>query len=416
MKIKNSFWGNYAFPLVLLVSIIIGTVLGAHLGKNAVYLKPLGDIFLNLLFTLAVPLVFFSISSAVATMEDAKRLGRIMAWMFVVFLFIGVISSALMITVVKIFPPATAISLGITDHLDPEKIKIHEQIIKAFTVTDFGELLSKKNMLALIVIALLMGIGAASGGEKAKPFVRALAAGNAVMGKVISYIMLYAPIGLGAYFGYIAGTIGHELMGTYFKVMAIYYPVAIIYFICGSTCYSYFAGGAAGIKAFWGNIIPTALTAWGTGSSVATIPVNLKAAENVGVPEDIREIVIPIGATVHMDGSCLAAVLKISVLFGIFGVPWNDPAAVISVGAVAILSGMVISGIPSGGMLGEILILSLFGFPMEALPIISMIGTLVDPPATMVNATGGNAASMIVSRMVVGKKWMSGRKGREQHA
>jgi Na+/H+-dicarboxylate symporter len=149
---------------------------------------------------------------------------------------------------------------------------------------------------------------------------------------------------------------------------------------------------------------------------VATIPVNLKAAENVGVPEDIREIVIPIGATVHMDGSCLAAVLKISVLFGIFGVPWNDPAAVISVGAVAILSGMVISGIPSGGMLGEILILSLFGFPMEALPIISMIGTLVDPPATMVNATGGNAASMIVSRMVVGKKWMSGRKGREQHA
>jgi Na+/H+-dicarboxylate symporter len=171
--------------------------------------------------------------------------------------------------------------------------------------------------------------------------------------------------------------------------------------------YAYLSGGLGAVKKFWANIFPPALTAWATGSSIATIPVNLKAAEQIGTPRDIREMTIPIGATVHMDGSCLAAVLKIAFLFGIFGVSFSGPQAILSAIGVAILSGVVISGIPSGGMLGELMIVTLYGFPIQALPLITMIGTLVDPPATMVNATGDNVVSMLIARILNGKGWMN---------
>ena len=139
---------------------------------------------------------------------------------------------------------------------------------------------------------------------------------------------------------------------------------------------------------------------------MATIPVNLEAAERIGVPTDIREMVIPIGSTIHMDGSCLSAVLKTAVLFGLFHMNFSTPWAMITAVGVALLSGTVMSGIPAGGFLGELMIVTLYGFPIIAMPIISMIGTLVDPPATMVNAIGDNVSSMLVARILGGKNWM----------
>jgi Na+/H+-dicarboxylate symporter len=284
---------------------------------------------------------------------------------------------------------------------------VSQQIVKALTVSDFNDLFSKKNMLALILFSMLTGLAASMSGEKGKPFVQFLQASIAVMEKAMSFIMLYAPIGLGAYFAYLIGSFGPQLFGSYFKALVLYYPIAIGYFVVGFSFYAYLAGGLGAIKKFWANILPVAVTAWGTGSSIATIPVNLKAAEEIGAPKDIREITIPIGATIHMDGSCMAAILKIAFLFGIFGMSFSGPHVILSAIGVAIVAGVVISGIPSGGMLGELMIVTLYGFPIEALPIITMIGTLVDPPATMLNATGDNVVSMLIARILGGKGWMN---------
>jgi Na+/H+-dicarboxylate symporter len=273
-------------------------------------------------------------------------------------------------------------------------------------VPDFFDLLSKKNMLALIVFSLLIGLAASASGEKGKTFTQFLISGNAVMTKVISFIMLYAPIGLGAYFAYLIGVFGPQLFGSYLRAMVLYYPLSLAYFFIGFSFYVYLAAGVKGIKIFWANIIPASLTAWGTGSSVATIPTNLEAAKKIGVPEDIREVIIPIGATIHMDGSCLSAILKIAFLFGFFNMDFSGSTTIITAIGIALLSGTVMSGIPGGGFLGELLIVTMYGFPAEALPLISMIGTLVDPPATMVNATGDTVASMIVTRILNGKNWM----------
>lgn len=398
---------NYRFTLTLLAALVAGSFLGMFLGERARALKPLGDIFLNLLFTIVVPLVFFSIASAVAGMADTRRLGRILGVMMAIFILTGVASSLLMIAGVMAFNPAE----GLTVRMDapaaaPEAGSVAGRVVRAFTVGDFGELLSRQNMLALIVVAMLVGVASAATGEKGAVFRQWLASANEVMMKVVGYIMLYAPIGLGAYFAYLAGVFGPELLGTYGRAMALYYPLAFFYFFAGFSFYAYLAGGGRGVRVFWSNIIPAALTAFGTGSSVASIPANLEAARRIGVPVDIREVVIPVGSNIHMDGSCLAAVLKIAVLFGVFGMGLHDAGAIAAAVGIALLSGTVMSGIPGGGFLGEMLIVALYGFPPEALPVAAMIGTLVDPPATMVNAVGDNVVSMLTARVLGGKNWM----------
>ena len=339
-------------------------------------------------------------------MSNSKRLGKILIYMLLIFIATGLISASLMILGVKFYPPT--VNINLTSNVVPEisSVKTPEQIVKAFTTPDFVDILSKKNMLPLILFSLLIGLGTAASGEKGRFFVSFLQSGSHVMMKVISYIMLYAPIGLCAYFAYLTGNFGTQLFGSYLHAVMLYYPLSFLYFLIGFSIYAWLAGGLRAIKMFWSNILPPSVTALGTGSSIATIPSNLQAADRIGIPRDVSEIIIPIGATVHMDGSCLAAILKIALLFSIFHIPFTGLGTILTAIGIAILCGVVISGIPSGGMLGEMLIVTLYGFPIEALPIISMVGILVDPPATMVNAIGDNIASMLVARILNGKNWM----------
>lgn len=402
------FLQSYGFSLLLIISIIIGALLGIVFKKDAALLKPLGDIFLNLLFTVIVPLVFFSIASTVASMTNLRRLGKILAVMFLIFVGTGLIASAIMIAAAVLYPPAAGVSIPLPTAVDVQHLKASEQIVRAFTVPDFAQLLSKNNMLALIVFSMLTGLATSAAGEKGKPFAVFLASANEVMLKLISFIMYYAPVGLCAYFAYLVGVVGPELLGSYARAMLLYYPIALAYFVFAFTVYAFLAGRASGVKKFWRNIIPPSVMALATGSSMATIPANLQAADNIGVPRDISEVIIPIGATIHMEGSCLAAVLKIAFLCGIFQVPFTGLEPILTALGIALLTGVVVSGIPGGGTIGELLILSLYGFPPEAFPLITMIGTLVDAPATMINAVGDNVASMMVARVLGGKKWIEG--------
>jgi len=403
------FLKSYGFSILLVVSILIGAAIGVIFKKDAAVLKPLGDIFLNLLFTVIVPLVFFSISATVASMSNLRRLGKILFVMILIFVITGLIASAVMIAAVILFPPASGVAIPLAAAVDIQQMKTGEQIVRAFTVPDFSNLLSKNNMLALIIFSIGVGLAASAVGEKGKAFAGFLASANVVMMKLISYIMYYAPVGLCAYFAYLVGTFGPELLGSYARAMAVYYPTAILYFLIAFTAYAWFAGRAAGVRSFWKHIIPPSVMALATGSSMATIPSNLQAADKIGVPRDISEVVIPIGATIHMEGSCLAAVLKIAFLFGIYHMPFAGVETILTALGIALLTGVVVSGIPGGGTIGELLILSLYGFPPEAFLLITMIGTLVDAPATMLNAVGDNVSSMMAARVLGGKEWMESR-------
>lgn len=406
MSKPNNLWKNYRFPLALIGAILIGSILGLVLGEKAMVLKPFGEIFLNLMFTAVVPLVFVTISSAVGSMMNMKRLGKILGYMMGVFIVTGMIASVFIIVTVKIFPPAEGLDLALKITENVESVDISSQIVKTLTVNDFSGLMSKANMLPLIIFSILFGVCVSLTGGEDNKVAKGLDALSNVLMKLVNIIMYYAPIGLGAYFAALIGEFGPQLLGSYAKAVAIYYPLCIVYFLIAFTVYAFFAGGKAGVRVFFKNILNPTVTSLATQSSIATLPVNLAACKKMGVPKDIREIILPIGATMHMDGTCLSSILKIAFLFGIFGREFSGTGTYLTAMLVAVLGGVVMSGVPGGGLIGEMLIVNLFGLPPEAFPIIATIGFLVDPPATMVNATGDAVASMMVTRLLEGKNWM----------
>ena len=411
----KNFIKNYRMTFVLLLSILAGGILGVILGPEAKILEPLGQVFLNLIFTLIVPLVFFSVASSIANMSGMKRLGKIMTNIAGVFLITALISGIISIIGVLLFDPtkdlgtetiANILAMAGDEIGETVKLSLPEQLVKTITVNDFNGLLSKSNMLQLIVISVLFGIATAMVGEKARPVKDFLNAASEVMMKMIKIIMYYAPIGLGCYFASIIGQLGTQILEGYLKVFLLYIGLSLIYYFLFFTLYAYIAAGKLGVKTFWKNAITPTVTALATCSSAASIPVNLVTTKKIGVPEDIAETVIPLGANTHKDGSVIGGVLKIVFLFGLFGKEFTSIPMLLSVLAVGLLVGAVMGAIPGGGMIGEMLILSVYGFPPEALPVIAVISTIIDAPATVLNSTGNTVCAMMVSRFTDGKKWL----------
>jgi Na+/H+-dicarboxylate symporter len=406
---------SYKFPLIMLAGIVIGSLLGWFMGKKAIILKPFGDIFLNLLFCTVTPLIFVSIAGAVAGMKSASRFGRVLVTMLVVFTATGIVASAVMIAGVKLFPPGIGLKppSDTKPVAETEAFSLADKLVAAVTVSDFRDLFSRKNLLPLIIFAVLFGFATRISGDAGTRIAGALESSNQILIKLVEVLMWGAPIGLGAYFAYLAGEYGPDLFGLYGRALALYYVIAILYFIIFFTIYAWIAGGARGIRSFWKEIQTPAVFALASGSSVAAIPANLAACARLNVPRDIRELMIPMGATIHMDGSCLSAILKIAAVSTMFGVSldgWVDYATAIG---VAILSGTVMAGIPGGGFAGEMMIVSLYGLPPQAFAVMSTLGTLVDPPATMLNCTGDTVCSMMASRVLEGPDWMD--KQQEEH-
>ena len=402
---KKSVWEAYRFSIILVGAILIGSFVGIKMGPKAIMFKPLGDLFINGMFMVVVPLVFVTISGSISAMSDMARLGKILKSLLLVFLSTGAVAGVLILVVVNIFPPAKGVVLSMPAAEALKPFSTGGQIVSALTVTDFPELISRKNMLPLILFSLVFGMCVNTIGEKGKIIAGGLEALSEVFLKIIGLLMYYAPIGLGAYFAALVGEHGKELIGSYARALAIYYPICFVYMFTAFPLYAYISGGMDGIRALK-HVISPAVTAVATQSSIATLPVNLEACKNIGVPKDIREIVLPIGATAHMDGTVLSTILKISFLFGIFQIPFSGAGTYISAIMLAIAGGVVMSGVPGGGLIGEMLIVTMYGFPPEAFPIIATIGYLVDPPATMINASGDTMASMLVTRFVEGKDWM----------
>ncbi|MBS5038379.1 MAG: dicarboxylate/amino acid:cation symporter [Fusobacterium sp.] len=404
-KKKKTFWENYRFSIILLGSIILGSILGGIMKDKASLFKPFGDLFINAMFTIVVPLVFVTISSSVAGMSNMKRLGNILKSLLLVFFSTGFVASIIIIIIVLIYPPAQGISLNLPPAEALKPFQTGDQIVAALTVTDFPQLISRSNMLPLIIFSIVFGLCVNMIGEKGRVIANGLDALAAVFLKMINLLMYYAPIGLGAYFAALVGQYGQELLGSYARAMLIYYPLCFAYLFIAFPAYAYISAGMDGLKSLK-YVVSPAITAVATQSSIATLPVNLEACENIGVPKDIREIVLPIGATAHMDGTCFSTILKISFLFGIFDIPFTGIGTFVSAVLIALVGGVVMSGVPGGGLIGEMFIVSIYGFPPEAFPIIATIGYLVDPPATMINASGDTIASMLVARLVEGKDWI----------
>lgn len=405
---KRGALGSYRFIILLIVGIVTGCIIGLIFKEKAVVLKPFGELFLNLMFTVVVPLVFFSLSSSIAKMTNMERLGKILKHSLIFFVITGIIASIFIIIILTIFPPAQGINISLGEYEKPEEINFLTQIVQAVSVNDFNLILSKKAMLPLIIFSIALGycIRLVIKDSKDNPVITFFDTMSEAFMKMINLIMLYAPIGLGAYFAALVGDYGTNLIGAYSRAIIMFFPICILYFLIGFTAYVYYAAGMEGVKVFYKNIFPAVVTSLATQSSIATLPTNLSITKKIGVKDDISSIILPLGATIHMDGTVLTSLMKIAFLFGIFGLDFKGIGVWTTAVLLSILTGVVLSGIPSGGMMGDIMIVSFYGFNQEVLPIIVTIGLLTDAIATMINSTGDTVVCMMVSRTVDGKDWL----------
>ena len=400
----NIFLQNYGSIILLIVGILAGSILGIYLPTIVPYIKPIGDIFLNLLFVAVIPLVFFAISSSVANIEGTNQLGKIIGAMTGVFLMGVLISACATIAVLYFFPLDAPIVPTGSELLDNNPDDTwSDKMVRFLTVSEFGKLLSRENMLALVIFSFLVGIATRKSSAVAQPFLSFLNAGNEVMKNLLILIMKISPIGLGAYFAYQVSSLGPQLFGFYAKPLGLYYLFGTCYFFVGFTVFAFIANGKYGITSYWkNNIVPT-LTALGSCSSLATMPANLLAAKKIGVPDTIANVVIPLGTTLHKQGSSISSIFKIYVAFLLIGKDFFDPMTLVMSLGITVLVSVVAGGIPNGGYIGEMLMISVLDLPIEAVPAVMIIGTLVDPLATILNSTGDTVASMLVTKFTGNK-------------
>ena len=404
---KKDITSNYRFLFLMIGSMVAGALFGWFLPKASAFIKPLGTVFINMMFCIVVPLVFASISSSVANSKSRRRAGKIMGVTVGTFVVTGAIAAVIMFLLVKLFPPVLT---PWTEHPSQEMgdyASVSQMIVNFFTAEDFSGLLSRKAMLPLIVFSLLFGLAVNLNGGSETPVGKFLADLTNVMLKFVKIVTYYAPIAFFAIFADLVATYGSQIMEGYGRALALYYPLCFLYIFTAWPLFAWFGGGKDGVKTMFRHITRPAVVSLGTCSSVATIPTNMEVAEETGISKDVADIVMPLGATMHMDGSCFSCVMKIAFVMGVFGEPLGFEKLV-PILLVAVLSSVGMSGVPGGGYIGEYIICSIF-FPdiiEMAFPILVAIGNLVDPPATMINAAGDYVVSYVVSRFVDGKDWL----------
>lgn len=402
-------WKNYKSTIILLLSIIIGTIIGLIFKEKACILSPLGDIFLNLMFVVIVPLIFLTITSTIIKMENPKRLGKIMITILIVFAVMSIIAA--LIGVVSSYTIKLIDSKDINnltnllnqDVVISEEVNILQKTANLLTVNDFYKILSKENIIAILVFSIISGFAIRKSKDKGKKVIELILSLNEVVINIVNIIMYYAPIGLGCFIATLIGSYGSVIAIGFLKTFIVYTLVCIFIYVFVYSAYVFLVSGKKGLKAYWKNIIGPSTTALATCSSAATIPINIKYTKEMGVPSDIAETTIPMGTSFHKDGSVVGSAFKIMFLIYLFGKDIN----ILTILGVSLLSTLLITAVPiGGGTISEMFILQILGFPSSALPIISIIATIIDAPATVLNVVGDSCSSLIVARIIDGKNFL----------
>ena len=402
----NKVLHNYRFTLMLLGGVILGGLCGVWLGPAVSVVKPVGDLFLNMLFVLVVPMVFLSTSSAVCRLTGSGKVGKVLGLMLLVFLGMYLVAGTLAYLLSLVWNPlsgvdASAMLKGLDSAHQGGSVSAGDAIVSSLTVSDFPLLFSKSNLLALIIFSALFGAGTALSSEKGAAVATLLESGTAVIIKVLGLVMYLAPIGLGCYFACMVAELGSQLIGGYIKAFVEYLGISLLVFFIVNPLYIFIARGRAGIKAYFTHIWPPTLTSLATASSAAALPSNIESAGKMGVQEDIADSVIAIGTNIHKDGSVISAVFKVTLAMALAGhgvaTPWQ------AIG-LAILAALVTGAVTSGNVMGELMICVMLGLDPRIVGVLTIFGALIDMPSTALNATGNTTASILVDRLLSGPK------------
>ena len=387
----------YRSSMGLILSMIIGLIIGFIFKEEATILTPLGNLFINLLSSIIIPLIFTTITLAIAKIKP-KVVGKLLKNIVIVFVFMSLVAVTTGIISTHIYEFVSSdnkIELNSEVNDSAQEIGFIEKAVNMISVNDFNKLLTKDNMIALIVISLLIGIATYKSKEKAQVFINFLDSLETILMKLIEVIMYYAPIGIGCFFASMVGSLGIQIAADYLKVFIYYTVISILFAIIFYSTIAKISG--KNVKTFWKESIPVILCSLSTCSSAACLPININTTKKLNISDEVSKTTISLGTSFHKDGSVIDSVFKIMFLVYLF----NSNISILQIIAVALIATLLITAVPvGGGTISEMCIITMLGFPLSALPILTIIATITDAPATLLNSLGDTSASLLVDKLM----------------
>lgn len=400
-KVKQSqpgFWGSIALWKKIVVGMILGVIAGIILGPEAEMFKPIGTLFINAIKMLIVPLVFCSLVVGVTSMQDISKMGRIGAKSITIYLGTTAVAISIGLGLATLLTPGEGLNMVAANAAtDAKEAPTLVQTLLNLIPKNPVNALAAGNILQIIVFALGLGIALNLCGEKAKPAIAVFDSLAEAMYKLTELVMKLAPFGIFGLMAWVAGKYGLEILLPLIQVIAVVFIGSLLHVLVFYTSLIKFVGRLNPIRYLKGLANPAAV-AFTTTSSSGTLPATIKCArEEMGVSKGISSFVLPLGATINMDGTALyqgVAALFIAQAFGI-QLEFADYLAIIM---TATLASIGTAGVPGAGLIMLSLVLTTVGLPMEGLAIIAGIDRILDMARTSVNVCGDLMVSILVGR------------------
>ncbi len=394
---RTGFWGRLALWKKILVGMVLGVIAGAVMGPDAEVLKPIGTLFINAIKMLIVPLVFCSLVVGVTSMQDTSKMGRIGLKSIVLYLGTTAVAITIGLALALLFTPGAGLNMTITDPAAASATPSLVETLLALIPQNPVGAMAAGNILQIIVFALGLGMALALCGEKAKPAVQLFESLAEGMYKLTELIMKLAPYGVFGLMAWVAGTYGLEVLLPLIKVIALVYVGCLIHVLVFYTGLISVLGRLNPVRYLKGLINPAAV-AYTTTSSSGTLPATIKAArDEMGVSPGISSFVLPLGATINMDGTALyqgICAVFVAQAFGI-DLAMSDYMLIIM---TATLGSIGTAGVPGAGLIMLSLVLTTVGLPLEGLAIVAGIDRILDMARTSVNVCGDLMVSVLIGK------------------
>ncbi|MFD2191564.1 dicarboxylate/amino acid:cation symporter [Pistricoccus aurantiacus] len=390
-------WRRIPLWQKIIAGLILGALVGALMGENAGIFKPLGDIFISAIKMLIVPLVFSTLVVGITAMRDPQKMGRIGARTIVLYLITTAFAIAIGLLASTIFQPGAGLDMSFDTPVESEEAPSLVEILVNLVPQNPIDALAEGNILQIIVFAMGLGISLMLIGEKGEPVVRVFESFAEAMYKLTEIVMAFAPFGVFGLIAFVAGNYGLEVLLPLAKVIGVAYLASIVHVLVVYSGMLVLLGRLNPVRYLMG-ILDALVVAYSSASSSGTLPISIRCAQkNLGVSEGVSGFVLPVGATINMDGTALyqgVVTLFIAQLLGV-DLSLADYGMIIVTGTLASIG---TAGVPGAGLIMLSIVMAQVGLPLEAIAVVAGIDRILDMARTSVNVAGDLMVTTLVGK------------------
>ncbi len=384
--------------IALVLAVIVGLALQSKADFAAAYIKPFGTIFLNLVKFIVGPIVLFSIMAGVVSMRDIKKVGQIGGITVVYYFCTTAVATAIGLVIANLFKNGfPVLETSSLTYEAPAATAPMDVLVNIFP-NNFLAPITEANMLQVIVMALLISFAIILLGEKAQKAVDGINLWNDIFMKCMEMILRLSPIGVFCLLCPVVAANGAMVIGSLAKVILAAYCAYLLHAIIVYSATVSTLGGMSPIRFFKG-MMPAIMFAFSSASSVGTLPINMECTEKLGASREVSSFVLPLGATINMDGTAIYQGVCAVFIASCYGIHLT-PAQMITIVLTATLASVGTAGVPGAGMVMLAMVLASVGLPLDGIALVAGVDRIFDMGRTTLNITGDASCSIIVSNML----------------